>query len=225
MTKFDHQQAQNFDKRNERLLPIKDALHFCLRALMYEMPADANVLCMGVGTGAELLYLAEQHPQWRFMALDPSGPMLSLCREKVEQAGFGDRCEYHEGYLETLPGSEQFDLATSILVSHFITDLNERKHYFKSIAARLKPDACLVNADLAADQSDPGFDTLLSAWLSMLALNGSAPEEIQRFQQIIGKSVVLLGDQEYQTLLKDCGYRDYAVFYQMLLVRAWVARA
>ena len=74
------------------------------------------------GTGQELVYLAEKFPRWRFAAVEPSAPMLAVCRRKAEERGVAPRCVFHEGYLDSLPPSAPFDAATSLLVSQFILD-------------------------------------------------------------------------------------------------------
>lgn len=56
-TAFDKQTA-GYDKQWERMAPIRNGLHFLLEAVFAKLPADARILCVGVGTGAELAHLA-----------------------------------------------------------------------------------------------------------------------------------------------------------------------
>lgn len=86
------------------------------------------------GTGSELIYLAQRFPQWHFTAVEPSAPMLDVCRRRVEACGIASRCVFHEGYLDSLPGSGAFDAATSLLVSHFILERGARSNFFRAIA-------------------------------------------------------------------------------------------
>ncbi|MFT7681755.1 MAG: tRNA (cmo5U34)-methyltransferase [Moritella dasanensis] len=37
---------------------MKDALHLSIRILLSDLPENANILCVGAGTGAELIYLS-----------------------------------------------------------------------------------------------------------------------------------------------------------------------
>ncbi|WP_264488307.1 class I SAM-dependent methyltransferase [Luteolibacter arcticus] len=48
--------------------------------------------------------MAARFPGWRFTAVEPSGAMLDHCRKKATEAGIVDRCECHEGYLDSLVG-------------------------------------------------------------------------------------------------------------------------
>ena len=145
-----NQQAATHDEQSAKMAPILDALHFLLEAVLSGLPTAANALCVGVGTGAELVHLAQTFPHWRFTAVDPSGAMLDLCRGKAEAMGFVDRCQFHEGYVESLSVEAVYGAATGFLVSQFILDQAVQTAFFQSIAQRLKPGAILASADLAA---------------------------------------------------------------------------
>src|SRR5690606_381215 len=94
---FDRQ-APGYDEQWAHMSPIRDCLHFLLGSVFDDLPDDARVLCVGAGTGAELSFLARTFPQWTFMALDPSGAMLDVCRRRATEERFASRCHFHEGY-------------------------------------------------------------------------------------------------------------------------------
>lgn len=116
---FDQKYAASYDKRTGFLAPMHDALHALIRAILAELPIEARVLCVGAGTGSELIDLAAAFPQWQFTAVEPAAAMLNICRHRVEERGFTSRCTFHEGYLDSLPASDSFDAATCLLVSQF----------------------------------------------------------------------------------------------------------
>src|SRR5262249_52276156 len=130
--------------------------------------ADARILCAGAGTGPEMLYLGERFPGWRFVAVEPSAQMLDVCRRKAGERGIAARCEFHEGYLETLPPGEAFDVATSLLVSQFIVDRGARTGFFRGIADRLRPGGFLINADLSSDASPAAYQDLRDVWFRVM---------------------------------------------------------
>lgn len=133
------QQAARYDERWARTAPIRDALHFLLQAVFAPLPAEARVLCIGAGTGEEILHLAQCRPGWTFTAVEPSGAMLQVLCDKATRAGIEQRCQFHEGYLETLPEQAPFDAATCLLVSQFMLERDARIGFFRGIAARLGP--------------------------------------------------------------------------------------
>ena len=49
---FNKDVALSYDKQFSKLAPMKDALHLCMQMVLLDLPSEANVLCVGVGTGA-----------------------------------------------------------------------------------------------------------------------------------------------------------------------------
>ena len=101
--------------------------------------------------------------------------MLAVARRHAEAEGFAARCSFVADYVSAAP-LQTHDAATSLLVSHFLTEAAARQAFFADIAARLKPGGLLFNLDLCADRSAPGFAGALDLWLDLLRLGG-VPEE------------------------------------------------
>ena len=49
------------------------------------------------------------------------------------EAGIAERCEFHEGYLDSLPAGASYQAATSFLVSQFILDQTARSAFFEGM--------------------------------------------------------------------------------------------
>jgi tRNA (cmo5U34)-methyltransferase len=111
------QLAPDYEKQWERMAPIRDGLHFILESLFVALPENARILCVGAGTGAEVAHLARKFPSWRFTAVEPSGAMLEICRQRAAAERFASRCNFHEGYLDSLPTLDMHDAATCFLVA------------------------------------------------------------------------------------------------------------
>lgn len=218
---FDQERASNYDKRFAKLAPMRDALNFLIRMVLAELPDDARILCVGVGTGSELIHLAQHFPHWRFTAIEPAPPMLNICRQRAEQAGITSRCIFHEGYLDSLPALEAFHAATCVLVSQFITQPAERRNFFGQISARLRPDGYLVSADLAADISTPAYQSLLNVWRRSFQYAEIPTEEIETMINAYDRDVAVLSPTEVELMIASSGFDAPVLFFQTLLIHAW----
>jgi len=215
------QMASSYDDQWGKTMPIRDGLLFLLEAVFAGLPDNARILCVGAGTGEEIVYLATRFPQWTFAAVDPSSAMLDVCRNKAEKQGFGSRCFFHEGYLDSLPIKDKFDAATCFLVSQFILEREARAAFFHAIAERLRPDGLLASSDLASKVGSREYEATLHIWLNMMASIGIPPEGLERMQAAYAKDVAILPPAEVASIIKSGGFSDPVIFYQAGLIHAW----
>ena len=221
---FDRERAPSYDKMWAKLAPTRDAIHLLIRAILADLPADARILCVGVGTGAELLDLAQAFPRWQFTAVEPAIPMLDICRQKAEACGITARCTFHEGYLDSLPTSDSFDAATSLLVSHFIMQPEERSNFFHQIALRLRPQGYLISSDIAYDLSSSTYPGILEIWLQMMKSAGLPDEQINKMRHVYGRDVAVLPLPAVASIIAAGGFDSPVLFFQSLLIHAWYAK-
>ena len=221
---FNSERAASYDEKVGLWTPSRDALFSLVRLILAEMPAEARVLCVGAGTGTELIALAESFPRWHFTATDPAGAMLDICRRKAEESGVANRCAFHEGFLDTLPESEPFDAATCFLVSHFFTQAQERSDFFRQIAARLVPGGYLISSDLVLGMPAPVYESAFEVWERMLRGSGWSAEEIAGTRAAYGSAIAPLSALEVESIIADGGFEAPALFFQSLFIRAWFSR-
>lgn len=150
--------------------------------------------------------------------------MLEICRRRAEDQGIASRCTFHEGYLDSLPASVSFDAATSILVSQFIMQPDERRHFFRQIAARLRPNGYLVSSDLASDMSAPAFKSLFEVWGRTMKYSGLPAEEVEKRLASFGRNVAILPPREIEAILVSSGFGTPVLFYQSLHIHAWYSK-
>lgn len=221
---FDQERASKHDKQFAKLAPMRNGLDLSICMVLSELPNDARILCVGVGTGTELIYLAQHFPQWQFTAVEPATPMLNICRQKAEEYGIASRCTFHEGYLDSLPASDAFDAATCIWVSHFITQREERHNFFRQIGARLRPNGYLVSSDLVSDMPTPTYQSLLAVTRRMFQYAEMPTEEIEKIMGAYGQDVAILPTQEVESIIAASGFDTPVLFFQTFLIHAWYAK-
>lgn len=215
------QQSATYDQQWARLAAFRDGIHLLMSALFSRLPADARMLCVGAGTGAEIHALATRFPGWTFTAVEPSAGMVAQARERAKTHGYADRCTFHTGYLDSLPASAAFDCASSLLVSQFILDTRQRTDYFRAIARRLKVGGMLASSDLASDVTTEGYRSLLDVWLRTMAASDVPPERVLKMQEAYARDVAILAPQAVADLIASAGFAAPVQFYQAGLIHAW----
>lgn len=218
------QQASNYDQQWARMAAINNGLYFLLESVFSELPPEARILCVGVGTGKELIHLAKRNPGWRFTAVEPSGAMLDVCRQRATEERLDSRCYFHEGYLDSLPAMELHDAATCFLVSQFMLDKETRSGFFRQIASQLQPGGLLANSDLSSGTDSDNGDALLKVWWKVMATSNLSPEGLNRMKAAYAKDVAVLPSAEVKSIIKSGGFAAPVQFFQSGLIHAWFAR-
>jgi len=218
------QQASGYDQQWARMAPISDGLHFLLESVFAELPEEARILSVGVGTGRELIHFAKKFPGWRFTAVEPSSAMLDLCRHRVEEAGMTARCEFHEGYLDSLPTEDLHDGATCFLVSQFMLETAARTAFFQQIRDRMKPDGILASADLSADVEADDYEARLRVWQRVMSPADLSSAGLARMKAAYAKNVALLPPATVAAIIQSGGFAAPVQCFQAGLIYAWFAR-
>ena len=217
-------QAPGYEEQQKKLAHVYKGLYFQLQWIFSELPQDARILCVGSGAGAELSYLANRFPNWTFTAVEPSSAMIDVSRQRAQKEGFGSRCVFHEGYLESLPDHELHHAATCFLVSQFILDHEERSDFFRTIAERVHPGGILVSADLSSQVDSAGYAALLQVWVRMLHAENVPDDALEKTHSAWAKDVAILPPSDVQSLIMRGGFDSPVQFYQAGFVHAWFAR-
>lgn len=218
------QLASGYDRLSAKLAPINRGLHYLLESVFADLPFEAQVLCVGVGTGEELIYLANRFPRWHFTVVEPSGAMLNICRHRAEEARITSRCYFHEGYLDSLPTKNAYDAATCFLVSQFILDQETRSDFFHKIAIRLKSKGILASSDLSAEVGSEGYEALISLWRNVMISSDTSSEGLSRMKATYAKDVAVLSPAVVATIIQSGGFEMPTQFFQAGLIHAWFAK-
>ena len=221
---FNKMTAAGYDEYNSHFQPIVRNFLFLIRLVLQDLPTHARILCVGAGTGTEILELATVNPGWTFCAVEPSDSMLTGCRAKLTAAGVIDRCELIQGKLADVSATERFDAVLCLLVLHFIRSQDERVQMLEGMYARLLPNGYLINAEISHDMSAADFPLMMANWKAMHSLAGADEANLVNVENSFRKVLGVLSPSKTEEMLRNCGFADCLHFFQSLFIHAWVSR-
>ena len=223
--KFDTSRANEYAKQSRIALAGYDACHdlaACMLAASLGHSHAANVLVVGAGgTAQEIIAMAALEPHWRFMAVDPSEPMLEAAMQHLQANDLLHRTQVHLGHVDDLPADQLFDAATLIGVLHHLKGDEPKRAILRSIEARLKPGAPLIVAgNYYAYASQP---LLLAAWGQRWRQQGASAEEVRaKLGKILQGADPPHSEAAVQALLHETGFGEATRFFSSLFWGAWL---
>ncbi len=217
---FSKDASKSYDEKNRKLAPIADSMHFLIRLILRDLPQKRRVLCVGVGTGAEILSLAAAFADWTFVGVDPSEGMLEVCRERLTAAGVIDRCELINGYVQDVPVGENFDVALSVLVGHFVKR-EERLEFYKTMHNRLRAGGYFINTEISFDVDSKEFPAMLHCWEGVQAMMGATAESLAMLPKALREMLTVLSPGETEMLLREAGIAMPVRFFQAFMICGW----
>lgn len=211
----------NYAAVTPRRVPGLDDLHRMSVVLLSEYAKkNGCILVLGAGGGLELRSFAAARPEWSFVGVDPSRPMLDLAQTVL--GNLGPRVELMQGDINDAP-SWPFEGATCLLTLHFLA-VSERRHVLGELRKRLHPGAPLIVAHhCKPDIGEP------ERWLARSAVFAAGhlddPEAAARSAAGMIRNLKLLSAGQEEALLRDAGFVSPAMFYAGFSFRGWVAYA
>lgn len=212
--------VERYDQHIRCLIPGYELMHQQVDAILQaSLRRDAHILVVGCGTGYELEYLLNKHPNWSFTAVDPSLAMLQKAQAQIQAIGQQARVNFVHGETICLSELQRFDAALCILVAHFIAHENKLAFFFE-MAKRLKSSGILLTYDLMHCE-----DTVQMKALPLLCqANGLSAAQSQAMMERLGQDFYTLSFTDYQHLLSQAGLGNVHVFSQTLAYQGLIAQ-
>lgn len=219
---FNSDFALHYDSFIRLAVPAYDQLFPMAGSFFHQSEKTSpNLLVVGAGGGAELLYFSQTYPGWSFTGVDPSDQMLKMASNKIRQAGTEERVKLHQGFVHDLPADSRFGMATCILVLQFLPDDDAKLNLLKSVAERLEHGAPFVLVSIYGDKESAEFDKNFTAWKERFRINGVDPEESEDVQRIL--KMPLVSEDRIIELLNEAGFHNIVKFYSAYQVGGWAA--
>ena len=221
---FDGEYGAEYAAFAARVIPAYEAtFELGFAVLDRVVPAEARVLVVGCGAGADLATLAHHAPGWKLTGVDPSPQMIRLARERLRTVGLEDRCRLFEGFVSELPARPAYDAATLYNVMHFLPDDGAKVALVTSIADRLRPGAPLVVIDLHGDPASDAFAVTRAVWRRFIELHDLPPARIDAFFEQLEAGIHWVPERRIEAVLAEAGFVGVSRFFHALLYGGWVA--
>lgn len=198
-------------------------IHTMASVLLAERaPDDARVLVLGAGGGLEVKAFATAHPQWSFLAVDPSAPMIELA--KTTLGPLAPRMDVHEGYVDDAPEGP-FDAATALLLLHLI-EREDRLRTITEVHRRLRPGAPFIATHVSYPQGDEAERTRwLDRHVAYLRAAGISAAYVEKAREMISQHLPSLSPDEDRALIEQAGFTNVEPFFSAFSFRGWVGYA
>lgn len=220
---FGKDRANSYDQGNSHLVPILDNLHYMIKIVLSELAPNSKILCVGAGTGSEIIELAAAFPKFTFLAVEPSEAMLEVCREKLQKLNLLDRCELICGNIEDVPDTNDYNAAICLLVLHH-TSIEDRTKIVAGISKRLKNLGYFICAEISYDNSSKVFADIIEKWKSLIRKSGAPEDKIQNLPKMMKEHLFVQTPSEIERMLILNGFEEPIQFFQSLLIRAWYSQ-
>ncbi|MFC0306791.1 class I SAM-dependent methyltransferase [Rhizorhabdus histidinilytica] len=218
----DAEKVAQYPDGPRRFVPGLEAVHRMTGLLLAErVPDDGRVLVLGAGGGLELKALAEAHPGWSFVGVDPAAEMLALAERRL--GPLMERVELVEGYIDDAPAGP-FDGATCLLTLHFL-DAEERCRTAAAIRERLHPGAPFVAMHGSFPQGKGERALWLSRYAAFAVSSGVDPALAENARDSVDRAVNMFTPEQDETILRAAGFADLSLFYAAFTWRGWVGTA
>jgi tRNA (cmo5U34)-methyltransferase len=225
--KFDAARAADYARQSRIALAGYDACHelsACMLSASLGARTHARVLVVGAGgTAGEIIAAARLEPDWSFVAVDPSPPMLELARAALVENGLEGRVDTILGNLADIPAGPSFNAAIMIGVLHHLPGEPAKREIMEQLATRLKPGAPLILAgNYRAYASEP---MLMAAWAARWRMHGAGPDEVRaKMDKILEGAEPPRSEEEVAVLLAEAGFEMPLRFFASLFWGAWLSR-
>lgn len=215
--------AETYDEKFAKASAIQEAMHLLTRLVLNDLPPQSRILCVGVGTGAEILSLSQVHPDWTFVGVDPSPDMLKVCERRLNKAGVMNRCKLITGYVQDVPKDEPYHAVLSVLVGHFVKR-DERVDFLSQMRARLREDGYLVNIEISCDLDADDFHSRVKNWGEFQRMCGATSESLAKLPDQLRDILTVLPPLEVEKIFRDVGFDMPIRFFQAFMITGWWAQ-
>ncbi|HRP01139.1 MAG TPA: class I SAM-dependent methyltransferase [Candidatus Kapabacteria bacterium] len=216
---FENERAAAYDKFVKIWIPN---YHYFLDHLpkLLDKKGKKELLVVGCGTGNEIeRFIGTSEPEnWAITGIDPSPEMIKQANDKFQKF---DNVNIINGLVSDLDIEKKYNVATLLLVLHFLDDNGSKLNLLKDIADRLISGAVFVLLDITGGKDQIKQNLQI---LKLLLPDGLDEEQINYRQNRIENELYAVSEERLSELLQDAGFEKPLRFFQSSIYMGWLTK-
>jgi ubiquinone/menaquinone biosynthesis C-methylase UbiE len=170
--------------------------------LVAQLTAGGTILELGCGAGAGLLSLARTFPECNVTGLDPDPTSIALARQRIDDAGLGERVHAEEMRGEDLTSEDAFDF---IYVQISLHEMDDARTVLQNARRALNSDGTLLITEIRGPERVEDGQGAYAAVLSHIDLYYEIPQALAKG----GHAVGFFTRAEIESMATDAGLTNF----------------
>jgi tRNA (cmo5U34)-methyltransferase len=218
---FDEEVTRVFENMLERSIPEYKAM----RAAVVEIArpfvkSSSSLLDIGCSQGGAIATFRDELNIWKATGLEVSEPMYQQAVARFEHSKNIDILNWD--LRQGLPGTDYYDIATSILSLMFIP-VEHRYQLLQKMYQRLTTGGALILVEKVLGNY-PALDaSMVDAYYGRKRANGYTQEDIDRKRLALEGVLVPMTAKGNEDLLASVGFTKVDCFWRWMNFAGWVA--
>ncbi len=169
--------------------------------LRKRLGAGSTILELGCGAGAGLVSLGRSFPESTITGVDPDPTSIALARQRIEDAGMGERVHAEEMRAEDLTGSDAFDFIYTQISLH---EMDDARIALTNARNALREGGTLLITEIRGPERMEECTGVYNAVLAHIDLFYEIPQAIAKG----GHAVGFFNLAEIREMASEAGLRD-----------------
>lgn len=214
---FENERAAGYNQFVETWIPNYHYFLDCLPKILRGIDKK-DLLVVGCGTGNEIEKFIKTPERWTITGIDPSPEMIKQAKDKLQTC---DNVRLIEGVVADLDIKKKYNVATLLLVLHFLEDNGSKLNLLKDIAERLVSGATFIMLDITGDKKQIQQNLII---IEQLLPEGLDEEQVNNRLKRIEHELFAVSEERLSALLEEAGFETPVRFFQSSIYMGWLTK-
>lgn len=217
---FEDERASKYDEFIQKwVINYQFVIDTIPKIVKMEHPNAKEILVVGCGTGNEMNCLVTtRNNSWNITGIDPSPDMVKIAKQKLKKY---PRVTIIQGEINQLSINKKYDVATLLLVLHFMKNNGTKQALLQSVSDKLKQGATLILLDIFGNKTTFLVNLKLMEQLLPKELEGMI---IKERLETLPERVHPISEKRLSELLQKTGFSKPIRFFQSAIYGGWIVK-